>query len=109
MTTRDYSNMPKLEWKDHKGTLARVKNQLAHEEPVVLLMPAEFNFDLDADAVCQYDETADIYYDCAPNSVLSSLARQNSDSTLVEVGSVAEDAGLIVDVDPGNRQLIIHD
>ena len=106
---RDYSNMPKLEWKDHKGTLARVKNQISHEEPVILIMPAGFNFELNSTAACQYDEGSDIYYDCAPSSVLTSLAQKNSDSTLQEVATVAEDAGLTVDVDAENRRLIIHD
>lgn len=105
---RDYSNMPKLEWQDNKGTLARVKNQINHEEPVILLMPQNFNFEVET-AACEYDEQSHIYYDCAPGNVLSNLAQLNADAILAEVGSVAENAGMILDVDAEHRQLIIHD
>lgn len=106
---RDYSNIPKMDWKENKGTLARIKNQISHEEPVILLMPPNYNFEFYAEEACQYDLKSDIFYDCTPNSVLSSLAQQNSDATLEQVGAIADEAGLILDVDSLHRQLIIHD
>jgi len=79
-----------------------------HEEPVILIMPEGFDFDLDASA-CHYKKNAGLYLNCAPRSTLSSLAELNSDNKLEEIGTAMEVAGLTVDIDIANRHLIIHD
>ena len=105
---RDYSNMPKLQWNDDKATVAKINTQLMREEPVIILMPAGLNFDLDS-AACGCREESGILTDCRANTTLTGLAKQNGISALQEIGESAENAGLTVDVDPVQGRLIIHD
>ena len=105
---RDHSNIPKLEWQDDKGTLARIKSQIMREEPVVLIMPEGFKFDLDAEA-CACRQESSLLIDCAPDTALSMLAENNAIPALDDIGSVTKVAGLVLDIDSGQQQLIIHD
>ncbi len=105
---RDYSNMPKIDWNDDKATLSRIKAQIMHEEPVILLIPENFNFDLDPD-VCDYQEKSSLLIGCAPDTALSILAKQNAIPALNDIGSAAKMAGMVIDVDSSNHRLIIHD
>jgi len=105
---RDYNNMPKLEWRDDKATIAKIKTQLMREEPVILTMPAGFDFSLDA-AACDCREESGLLTYCKANTALSSLAEQNNIPTLQEIGDTADNAGLTVDIDAGEGHLVIHD
>jgi len=104
----DYSNMPKLEWSDDKPTIAKIKTQLMREEPVILIMPAGFDFSLDT-ATCDCREESGLLTYCQANTALSSLAKLNNATALQEIGDAADTAGLIVDIDVGEGRLIIHD
>jgi len=105
---RDYSNMPILEWRDDKATIAKIKAQLMHEEPVILTMPAGFDFNLDA-AACDCREEFGLLTYCKANTALSSLAEQNNVPALQAIGDAAYNAGLTVDIDAGEGHLILHD
>lgn len=105
---RDYSNMPKLEWHDDKGTLAKIKTQLMREEPVILVMPAGFDFNLDAPA-CDCHEASGVLTECQANKALSILAEQNNVPNLQEVGNAASTAGMTLDINPTEGYLVIHD
>lgn len=105
---RDYSNMPKLEWRDDKATLAKIKTQVMREEPVVLVMPAGFDFNLDATA-CGCREEFGIMTDCEAAKALSALAEGNDVPDLQEIGNAATTAGLTVDINPTSAYLVIHD
>jgi len=105
---RDYSNMPKLEWRDDKATLAKIKTQVMREEPVILVMPAGFDFDLDATACDGHEESGSLI-DCKANRALSILAEQNDAPDLQEIGNAANAAGLTVDINPTEGYLVIHD
>ncbi len=105
---RDYSNMPKLEWHDDKATLAKIKTQVMREEPVILVMPAGFVFNLDATA-CDCRKESGLLTYCQAAKTMSILAEQNNIPDLQEIGSAADTAGLTVDIDAGENRLIIHD
>ncbi|MEJ2376446.1 MAG: hypothetical protein P8Y71_13865 [Pseudolabrys sp.] len=105
---RDYRNMPKLEWRDDKGTLAKIKTQVMREEPLVLVMPAGFDFSLDASA-CDCHEESGILTDCEAKKALAILAEQNNVPNLQEVGHATTTAGLTVDINPAEGYLVIHD
>jgi len=105
---RDYSNMPKLQWHDDTATIAKIKTQLMREEPVILIMPAGFDFSLDA-AACDCREESGLLTYCQANTALSSLAEQNDIPALQEIGDAADNAGLTVDIDAGEGRLVIHD
>jgi hypothetical protein len=105
---RDYSNMPKLKWNDDKATLAKIKNQVMREEPVILVMPTGFDFSLDATACDCREESGSLTY-CEANKALSILAKQNNYLNLQEVGNAANSAGLTVDINPTEGYLVIHD
>ncbi len=105
---RDYSNMPKLEWHDDKVNMARIKTQIMREDPIILIMPPGYNFDLDSTA-CDCEASEGRILNCDPASALSSLAKLNSDTALEDIGTTAQVAGLIVDIDAANGQLIVHD
>jgi hypothetical protein len=105
---RDYSNIPKLEWNDDKASLAKIKTQVMREEPVILVMPAGFDFSLDATA-CDCREESGLLTYCEANKALSILAKQNNFLDLQEIGNAANTAGLTVDVNPTEGYLVIHD
>jgi len=105
---RDYSNMPILEWRDDKATIAKIRTQLVREEPVILTMPAGFDFSLDA-AACDCREESGLLTYCKANTALSNLAEQNNIPALKEIGDAADNAGLTVDIDVGEGHLVIHD
>ncbi|HKK04952.1 MAG TPA: hypothetical protein VKA50_03795 [Gammaproteobacteria bacterium] len=105
---RDYGNMPKLEWRDDKSTLAKIKAQVMREEPVILVMPAGFDFSLDATA-CDGHEESGLLIDCKANRALSMLAEHNDAPNLQGIGNAANSAGLLVDINPAEGYLVIHD
>lgn len=105
---RDTSNMPILEWRDDKATIAKIKAQLMREEPVILTMPAGFDFSLDA-AACDCREESGLLTYCKANTALSRLAEQNDMPALNEIGDTADNAGLTVDIDAGEGRLILQD
>lgn len=105
---RDYSNIPKLEWSDDKATLAKIKTQVMREEPLILVMPAGFDFSLDATA-CDCREESGLLTYCEANKAFSTLAKQNNFLGLQEIGDAANTAGLTVDIDPAEGYLVIHD
>jgi len=107
-TMRDYSNIPKLEWRDDTATIAKIKVQLMREEPVILTMPAGFDFSLDA-AACDCREESGLLTDCRANTALSSLAEQNNIPALQEIGDAADNAVLTVDIDADEGRLILDD
>ena len=104
---RDYSNMPKLQWKDDAATMAKIKLQVKREEPVILVMPSGFDFSLDA-AACKCREEHGMLTYCEANRTLSVLAEQNGAPVLKEIGPVVHDAGLTVDIDSTEGYLVIH-
>ena len=105
---RDYGNMPKIDWQDDKPTQARIKAQLAHEEPVVLQLPEGFVMTFDAQA-CGCETSHDKLLDCQPEAVFAALAEANHIPALTGIGEQASEAGQVVDVDQAGRRLIIHD
>jgi len=104
---RDYDNMPKLEWQDDKATLARIKAQILREEPLILLMPKDFDAGTIDPGVCEMEEGCLV--DCEPRSTLATLAAANSMPALDEIADAAEEARQRVDVDAVACRLIIHD
>ncbi|VAW97757.1 hypothetical protein MNBD_GAMMA21-2955 [hydrothermal vent metagenome] len=105
---RDHSNIPKLDWQDDKATVARIKSQIMREEPVVLIMTDDFKFDLDLET-CGCRQESDLLIDCEPGSALSMLAKLNAIPALDDIGSAAKVAGLVIDIDSNQKQIIIHD
>jgi len=105
---RDYSNMPKMQWEDGNATLAKIKTQLMREEPVILVMPEGFDFSLDATSCGCREEQGLLTY-CDPNEAFSMLAKQNGIPGLQQVGDAASTAGLVVDIDPTDGYLVLHD
>ena len=105
---RDYGNIPKLQWHDDEATLAKIKTQVMREEPVILVMPAGFDFSLDA-ATCDCREESGLLTYCEANKALSILAKQNDVPVLQEIGNAANTAGLTVDINPTAGYLVIHD
>lgn len=106
---RDYDNMPVLRW-EGKGSAAKAKAQILHEEPIVLQMDDSFDMQLDVEeGACQRDRSSGRLHDCAPEPIISALAQINHLPALAEVGSVAAKAGLVVDLDPALHRIIVHD
>jgi len=105
---RDYSNMPKLEWNDDKATIAKIKTQIMREEPVILIMPEGFKYNVDAIA-CNCTERAELLIECRPDVAMSTLAEHNAMPMLREIGEAAKSAGMRIDIDPEDSRLILHD
>jgi len=105
---RDYGNMPKIDWRDDKPTLVRIKAQLIREEPVIVLLPEAFEFGFDA-GDCGCTRETDMLLGCQPHTLLSALAEVNAMPGLAELGELAKEEGQIIDVDQTGRRLIIHD
>ncbi len=105
---RDYDNLPRLPW-EGAASLARARAQILREEPLVLQMPADFSFSVpEADCQCK-DRAGMIAVDCEPRACLGALARLNGSAELEELAAATHEAGLVVDVDPPGRRIIIHD
>lgn len=105
---RDYSNMPKLEWNNDNATMAKIKTQIMREEPIILIMPDGFKYNVDAIA-CDCTERDDMLINCKAEATLTTLAKENDIPLLTEVGEAAKTAGLTIDIDPEDSRLIIHD
>lgn len=106
---RDYDNMPVLEWKGEAG-LAHAMAQVQHAEPVILQLPEDFSFGIDATACgCKAGENATQHIDCHARDVLRTLAEDNDLPALAKLGEIAHTAGQVVDIDTDRRRLIIHD
>lgn len=106
---RDYHNMPRLNWQE-SHSLGKAKNQVRHQEPVILNMPMDFVMDIEADAChCQYDERTGVLYDCLPDGLLDHLADLNHSPELKELGEICITTSSRVDVDQEKKRIIIHD
>jgi len=105
---RDYSSMPKLKWNNDKATMAKIKTQIMREEPVILIMPEGFKYNVDAIA-CDCTERAELLIECKPDIAMSTLAEHNTMPMLREVGEAAKATGMRIDIDPEDSRLIIHD
>lgn len=105
---RDYGNMPKIDWRDDKPTLVRIKAQLMREEPVILQLPEGVDLEIDAGS-CGCESESGKLLDCRPRDVFVALASRNALPAMAEIGEQAGDAGQVVDVDKAARRLIIHD
>lgn len=106
---RDYSNMPEIRLAD-AADVARAKNQILHQEPIIVTVPEGFSFTLDnADTSCQCDDETGIYYDCDATSILSELADANGMQALAELAEVCRDSGSRFDLDAARHRIVIHD
>lgn len=108
---RDYDNLPQMPWQDDDDTLpVRIRNQVMHQEPVILAMPAGFDFGLDTDGLsCRRDEATGILLDCAGGPALERLAERNGMTGLRQVATAAAESSSRVDIDAAGGRLVIHD
>jgi hypothetical protein len=104
---RDYGNIPKLNWQDDKPTLAKIKAQVMREEPLILLMPDDLKFSIDAES-CGCKPDSDMLLECRPQTVMATLARDNDIPSLNKIGDAIDVASLTIDVDIKGKRLIIH-
>ena len=106
----DYDNMPSLNWSG-EATVHHAKAQLLREEPVVLNMPAGFDFFVeDPEACgCALDTDHGILYNCDPKGALGALAGRNQESGVDELMDAAVESGSRVDIDVTGRRIILHD
>lgn len=106
---RNYYNMPRLNW-DEKHSVGKAKNQIRHQEPVILNMPMDFVMDIEADQYhCKYDDRTGVLYDCSPNMLLDRLAEINQSPGLREIGEICSVTSSRVDLDQEKKWIIIHD
>lgn len=106
---RDYSNIPVLKWSD-PHSLPKAKNQVLHEEPVIIAMDDSFTVDINAGTCgCRQDKATGIYLDGKPAAVLVALSKTNQIEGLAELAEAARHGAQRIDVDPINKRLIIHD
>lgn len=105
---RDYDNMPKINWRDDKSTLARIKAQVSLQEPLVIHLPDNFKLTFDAaECGCKSESKMQLY--CQPQALLTALAETNDIPGLVELGALAHEKGQVVDIDLSRQYLIIYD
>jgi len=105
----DYGNIPVLKW---TGAISAKKAsaQIHHAEPLILQMPEDFRMSVDAPACgCRDGKTSGSHLDCNAELVLKTLAKDNAIPELDQLGTVAHDAGQVVDIDTDGRRIIIHD
>ena len=105
----DYGNIPVLNW---QGSISAKKAsaQIHHAEPLILQMPEDFRMEFDAPACgCHLDAKAGIQKDCNAENSLNALSSANELPELSKLANVAHEAGQVVDIDTGNRRIVIHD
>ncbi len=105
---RDYDNMPKINWADDKATLAKIKAQITHQEPLIIHLPVDFNLKIDG-ASCGCSAESSILTGCQADKIFSVLAELNNMSSMNEIGQLAHDKGQVVDVNLTNFDLIVYD
>lgn len=106
---RDYGNMPKLNWKDPQSA-KKAMAQVHHAEPVILLMPDDFSFDVDVEACgCDAGNQPQHLLNCRAEDTLKTLADRNTMPELAELAAVAHEAGQVIDLQGDTHRIIIHD
>jgi len=89
---RDYDSMPNIDWRNDKATLARIKEQISLQEPVIIILPKDFKLSFDS-AACGCENKAEIQFSCTPQPLFSALAKDNDLPSLIELGDLAHDKG----------------
>lgn len=109
MATRDYSNMPTLRLED-KGSIAKAKVQILHQEPLILALPDHVDLNLSWDNYsCEFNEAHSIHYDCNGENLLTALANKTRIDDLNTLSDACKQSGLRVDADLEKHRLIFHD
>lgn len=105
---RDYANMPKIDWHEDKATLAKIKEQINLQEPIIIQMPVGFNFSVDASA-CGCEKKPDRLFGCQVQFAFAALAEANNLPALNELGKLAHDKGQVVDIVAEMNTLVVYD
>ncbi|MBD3669921.1 MAG: hypothetical protein HUJ29_04035 [Gammaproteobacteria bacterium] len=106
---RDYDNMPTLNWNEENAG-AKAKAQILHQEPVILMMPNDFDSSVEGDKFgCELEDDSGIYFDCDGGKVLQQLAAMNNMDGLEMVAEACVQSSSQVDIDGANNRIIVHD
>jgi hypothetical protein len=109
MTTRDYSNMPQLDLSD-KEAIKKAKIQIVHQEPLILSLPDDIDLQLEWSSFnCEYDQSADIHFNCDGGPSMSELANRNNYPEFSELAEACNQSSSLVDFDVRNNHLVFHD
>ncbi|MGD8592294.1 MAG: hypothetical protein PVF82_05645 [Gammaproteobacteria bacterium] len=109
MTTRDYSNMPQLDLND-KAAIEKAKVQILHQEPLIMSIPDEIDLQLDWNNFnCEYDENADVHYNCDGGKAVFELANRVDHPEFSELADACNESSSLVDIDIRSHRLIFHD
>ncbi|WP_017941036.1 MULTISPECIES: hypothetical protein [unclassified Thioalkalivibrio] len=102
-------NLPTVDWQDGQNA-ARVKFQVMHEEPVVLMMPSGMDWSVDGSEFgCTADPDSGMQRNCEGSGLLRKLAELNDMPRLKDIADACEYSSSRIDTDPSCARIIFHD
>jgi hypothetical protein len=101
--------MPTVRLED-KGSIAKAKVQILHQEPLILALPDNIDLTVSWDNFsCEFNEEQSIHYDCNGARLLAALANRTHIQDLNTLSDACQRSGLRVDADLEKHRLIFHD